>query len=575
MRPSETLERRRVDVAKRSPAAWWRASAASAAAILLVAAVAGGVYRQEIRHRRALVFREADHVVALEREFLSRELRAVHSDLIFLAHHPLLERLLTGDPGARQALEAEYLRFAQSKPLYDQIRVLNDTGHEVIRVNRRDGQVSVVERDRLQSKASRYYFREAIGLESGEIFVSPLDLNVERGEIEHPPRPVIRILTPVDSATGRRGLLVLNYAGARLLGKLREVAGAARGQLMLLNMQGQYLQAPDLSREWGWLLGHSASFREDHEAAWERIRTSERTQVQIGDDLFTAEWVPLAEGAASSQSAVAIVSRIPASAAFVLRPGAGSVALLLATLAVIVTLAFYWARASVSRRAQEQLVAESEARLRVLSSWLLAAQEEERKSLSRMLHDELGQRVTAIALDLKAALSHHTDAETDRTLRRAVDETEGVLSSLHEIATRVRPSVLDDLGLEDAIESFVSEYEERTGVRVDMELRRMPEGLPEAAAENVYRVVQEALSNVSAHAGADAARVQLAVARNDLELTIEDEGRGFDEATLRRTSRLGILGMRERVELLGGDFALETAPGRGTKIHVRLPLGAS
>jgi signal transduction histidine kinase len=203
---------------------------------------------------------------------------------------------------------------------------------------------------------------------------------------------------------------------------------------------------------------------------------------------------------------------------------------------------------------------------------LLAAQEEERRSLSRMLHDELGQRVTAIGLDLKAALRRRGDAAADPSLRRAVAETDGVLSSLHEIATRVRPSVLDDLGLEDAIESYVSEYEERTGVSVEMELRLPPEGVPGAVGENLYRILQEALSNVSTHAGTDKVSVTLVAVPGGLELSIEDAGRGFDTSALKTSSRLGILGIQERVELLGGRFELDTAPGRGTRIHIQLSL---
>lgn len=550
---------------------WRRAVVASVAAVLVAATVGGLVYRQDLRSREALLLGEGRHVVALEREFMSRELRAVHTDLLFLAQQPLLQRLLAGDAGARPALEREYAGFARSKPLYDQIRLLDETGREVVRVNRSGDSVAVVDPGDLQSKGARYYFREAIRLGHGEVFVSPLDLNVERGEIERPPKPVIRLATPVTDSTGaRRGLLVLNYAGARLLGKLREIAVASPGDTMLVNAQGEYLQAPDPSREWGWLLGHAGSFRDDHPEAWGRIRAEPRTQVQLGDDLFTAEWVPLAGDGGETRSAVAVVSRIPVSEATALRLGAGGVLLLLGALAAIVALATYWARATEGRRAQEQRIAESEARLRVLSSALLAAQEEERKSLSRMLHDELGQQVTTIALDLKAALRNVDGSEP--TLRRAVQETEGVLSSLREIATRVRPSVLDDLGLEDAVESYISEYEKRTGVSVDAELRLPAEGVPDAAAENVYRIVQEALSNVSAHAGTDAARVEFVARDGSLELSIEDEGRGFDAETLKRSSRLGILGMRERVELLGGEFELDTAPGEGTRIHVRLPL---
>ena len=554
-----------------SATAWRRAAVASFSAILVAVAVAGFFQRQNLRHHQALLDAEGGHVVALEREFLSRELRGVHSDLAFLAQQPALQRLLAGDVEARVALGREYAGFARSKPLYDQVRLLDESGMEVVRVNRRGGRVAIVDADRLQSKSNRYYYREGIRLSAGEVFVSPLDLNVERGEIERPPNPVIRVATPVGGHDGqRRGLLVLNYAGAKLLESLREVARTAPGDTMLVNRRGEYLQAPEPGREWGWLLGHGHSFRGDHPEAWERVRDSESSQLRIGDGLFTVEWVPLAKGPGNANSAVAIVSRIPLAEASALGLGPGAMLLAGGALLSIVGASIFWARATEARRWQEQRIAESEGRLRVLSSRLLGAQEEERRSLSRLLHDELGQQATAIALDLKAALRR--DPIDEAGLHRALGETEELLSSLHEVAGRVRPSVLDDLGLADAIDSHVCEYTQRTGVSVEADVRLPEAGLSGPVAENLYRILQEALSNVASHAGTNAARVSLWATAEDVELTVEDEGRGCDAATLKASSRLGILGMRERAELLGGRFALETAPGDGMRIHVRLPL---
>lgn len=552
---------------------WRRAAAVSLLAIGVIGSVVALAYRQDRQHRAALLHREGDHVVSLEREFLTRELGSVRSDLRFLAQEPLLQRLHAGDPDDRRTVEREYEAFSRSKPLYDQIRFIDRSGQEVVRVNRRGDDVEVVDEADLQSKAARYYFREAVDLRAGEVFVSPFDLNVERGAIERPPKPVIRLVAPVvDESEVHHGVVVLNYAGARLLDKLREVAAGARGEMMLVNRQGQYLQAPDPSREWGWLLGSSASFADDYPAAWERIRGADRSQARMGDDLFTAQWIPLAEGPRAARSAVAVVSHISVRDGTEAYIGTGRSMLALATLATIFAVAYFWARATLARRAQERLVRESEARLRALTMRLLAAQEEERKSMSRILHDELGQQVTAIALDLRAALQGRPDPATEPTLRRAVEETEGVLSSLHEIATRVRPSVLDDLGLVDAIESFASEFEQRTGIRVELDVRLPSVEPSDSVAENIYRIIQEALSNVSAHAGVREVRVRLVGASGNLDLCVEDGGCGFDATRLNRSNRLGILGMRERVELLGGEFALETAPGRGTRIHARLPL---
>ncbi|MGH0032406.1 MAG: ATP-binding protein, partial [Myxococcota bacterium] len=530
----------------------------------------GLALRQDARHQQALRERDGRHAVSLERAFLERELRGLRADLSYLAQQPLLARFVAGDTGARRELEREYAGFARSKPAYDQVRLLDATGHEVVRVHRRGTEVQVVDTADLQSKAARYYFREAMALAPGRVFVSPLDLNVERGGIERPLRPVIRLATPVADAGGTtRAVLVLNYAGARLLARLREIAAGSRAQGMLVDEHGQYLQAPDASREWGRLLGHGASFADDHPRAWQAIRGAERSQVEIGGDLFTAERVAFAEGLPGG---VRIVSHIPAAEG---AGGAGTRRALAGAgaFAAIAALSFYWARASERRRTQDRRIAASEARLRTLSSRLLAAQEEERRSLSRLLHDELGQQVTAIALDLKNGLRRQGD-DAAPALRRAAAETENVLASLREIATRVRPSVLDDLGLADAIESHVSEFQERSGIPVQLELRLRGEEPSGPVAENLYRIVQEALANVAQHARAATARVCLTRDADGLTLLVEDDGCGFDPATLPGTRRLGVLGMRERVELLGGGFEIETAPGAGTKVRVRLPASA-
>tara|TARA_B100000315_G_scaffold239345_1_gene258033 strand:- start:2350 stop:3510 length:1161 start_codon:yes stop_codon:yes gene_type:complete len=338
-----------------APAVLRRAGAVIGVAALVLTTIGWLAYRQDLQHRRTLLLSEASAAVALEREFLERELRAVQSDLLFLSQQPLLQRFFDDEDGARSALEREYAGFAQSKPLYDQIRLLDLSGQEVVRINHlgdREG-VEIVERHRLVSKASRYYVREAATLQPGEIFVSPLDLNVELGEIERPLTPVIRFVTPVvDRGANRRGLLVLNYAGTRLLGKLRELAAGVPGDMLLLNTQGEYLQAPEPYREWGWLLGHSASFRDDYPAVWETIRTADRPQVQLGSDLFTAQRVVLGDGVTSGSGAVLLVSRIGMGEVASLRPGAGVVLPIAGVFAAIVGLAFYWTRVTVGRRSR-------------------------------------------------------------------------------------------------------------------------------------------------------------------------------------------------------------------------------
>jgi len=239
---------------------------------------------------------------------------------------------------------------------------------------------------------------------------------------------------------------------------------------------------------------------------------------------------------------------------------------------VVALLSFSWARSWEIRRLHALHVAESESRLRHLSRALLEAQETERRNLSRVLHDELGQLVTAIRLDLGSLERKQSNSEANSLLHRAIEETDQLLHSLHEIASRARPSVLDDLGLKDAIETFISEYQRRTGVSVTSHLSFEQDKIPTTIGENAYRIVSEALSNVATHAKVGEVEVTMESDDDSLRISVQEAGVGFETQDLEASTRLGILGMRERAELLNGEFNLVSSPSKGTQILVELPL---
>ena len=566
----------------------WRFLLAFVFAVVVFSFIVAAIFRQDVLHQRVTLEQESQHVLALQQELLLFEFRTVQSDLLYLARQDTLTRFLSGDMAARNGLEREYVSFALNKAVYDQIRCLDATGQEIVRVNYRDGSAGAVPQDALQSKATRYYYQQALSLDEGECFVSPFDLNEEHGQIEQPIKPVIRFLTPVfDDAGEKRGLLVLNYLGAHLLSQLKQISSGFRGETMLVNPAGEYLQAPDPDHEWGWLLNHKHSFRSTFAIAWEEVKRLDTGQLRVGRTLFTFQRVSpggrsiaklphsTTEVEDQNASSVILASYVSASVA-----NAHSRALLkqlmlmhVAVMTVAAMLSLYWARSREVRRYHEQRIAESESRLRQLSSMMLAAQETERRNLSRDLHDELGQQVTAISLDLRSLERKDGGAHSNALLRRAIDETDQLLKSLHEIATRVRPSVLDDLGLQDAVESYLSDYQQRTGICVSFQLHFLRQNIPATVGENVYRILQEALANVAAHSQVDAARVTIETDDETLRMMVRDSGIGFDPEDRNGSKRLGVLGMRERVELLHGQFDLQSTPGGGTQIRVSIPLG--
>ena len=574
-------------VAAFAPAVLRRFFLAFLFAALAFSAIIAVIYRQDVLHQRVMLEQESRHVVALQQELLLFEFRAVQSDLLYLAGQKMLTHFLSGDVGARSKLQREYVSFALNKAVYDQIRCLDTTGQEIVRVNYGEGDAEVVPQDQLQAKATRYYYQQALSLGRGEVFVSPFDLNVEHGQIEHPIKPVIRFLTPVfDDSGAKRGLLVLNYLGAHLLAKLKQVSSGFRGETMLVNPAGEYLLAADPSDEWGWLLDHEHSFRGDFPDAWDQGKSLEAHQVHVGGNLFTFQRVAPGHQAPpepTSSTAVVddhdlnslvVVSYVPSSVATAHSRKLLNPLLLMdaGVMAVVALLSLYWARSGEVRKYHERRMVESESRLRQLSSLLLSAQETERRNLSRDLHDELGQQVTAISLDLRSLEREEAGPRSHSLLRRAIEETDQLLKSLHEIAQRVRPSVLDDLGLHDAVESFLSEYRDRTGVDVVSHLCFRRERIPPTIGENVYRILQEALANVATHAQVHEAKVTVETDNAMLRMTVQDPGIGFDPDEQKESNRLGILGMRERAELLNGRFDLESTPGGGTEVRVAIPL---
>ncbi len=217
-------------------------------------------------------------------------------------------------------------------------------------------------------------------------------------------------------------------------------------------------------------------------------------------------------------------------------------------------------------------VIEARGHLKDLSARLVEMQEEERRTLSRELHDEVGQSLSAILVglsNLSAAIrtNARTQAENEVTaLRRIV---EGTVKMVRNITLLLRPSMLDDLGLIPALEWQAREVSRQTGLRVDVAASGVTDQLPEEFKTCIYRVVQEALHNVTRHAAARSVRIVAQQEPGRLLLSIQDDGQGFD---VRRSRGLGLLGMEERVAHLGGTLQLVSEPGSGTLISAVLPL---
>ena len=210
----------------------------------------------------------------------------------------------------------------------------------------------------------------------------------------------------------------------------------------------------------------------------------------------------------------------------------------------------------------------------------MTVQEDERRRISRELHDQMGQQLTALMLRLRLAKDA---AGEDSPLREQLRWLEGhaalISRDVHRVALELRPTALDDLGLPEALAQYADEWTRRSGVAAELRVNGLGEGrLPPLVETTIYRAVQEAMTNVLKHAGATLVVVSLNRLKDSASVIIEDDGKGFDgEGAMESDSRarLGLIGMRERVAFAGGTLAIESSPGAGTSVLIRIPTRSS
>ncbi|MBC2695535.1 MAG: response regulator [Desulfobacteraceae bacterium] len=292
-----------------SKAALWDAAKHFLIIFLSLVVLIGGitmlVYYTEVNSNKSISEAREANIVSLLMQVITSDFKSVVSDLMILSEKNELTTMLeSGEVVHRRALAEEFLSYSKRKHLYDQIRFLDETGMEVVRINFNAGKPAIVRENKLQSKGKRYYFKDAFQLERGEVFVSPLDLNIERGKIEQPLKPMIRFGTPVFDSHGRkRGIVLLNYFGAKMIRGLERAHVSSQGQLMLLNRDGFLLKGPMPEHEWGFMYEDRSdrTFGKAFPEAWHRISDAESRQFYDADGLFTFTTVhPLSEAQKSS-----------------------------------------------------------------------------------------------------------------------------------------------------------------------------------------------------------------------------------------------------------------------------------
>ena len=225
------------------------------------------------------------------------------------------------------------------------------------------------------------------------------------------------------------------------------------------------------------------------------------------------------------------------------------------------------------RKAQEE-VRTSREQLRKLASHLQRAQEEERARISREIHDELGQELTGIKMDiswLSSILKNPQDEVRERinSLNKLIDTT---INSVRRISSELRPGILDDLGLNSALEWYIDEFKTRTKINCDYSHNGLNTDINSELSITIYRIIQESLTNVARHSKATNVKIKFILDKNIVLIDIIDNGIGFDDDVINYEKSLGILGMEERVNIIGGSFDIEAKKNIGTRIQVKIPL---
>jgi signal transduction histidine kinase len=537
---------------------------------------------------------QRQHVGGL-REIVATDLKAVASDLMILVKGKTLDALLSaGSPSARENLADEFQLVANQKRLYDQIRYIRDDGQEIVRVNLHDGGAEVVQESDLQSKIGRYYFQETLQLHRDEIYVSPFDLNVENDQIELPPKPTIRFGTPAFDATGRkRGVVVVNYLGQRLLDKLDGNAGAEPGRIILLNADGYWLKGAGPQGDWAFMYeGRApASFADEFPAAWSQMQQQKVGQVRDAAGLFTfaavypaeqlRDTMPNLDGArdyrwllvshVSPQQLAARSGRVLLTILSML----GGVALLLAIVSWLL------GRSLVVQRETRRRLAEQQ-RLAAIGAAMTALAHESRNALQR---SQAGLEMLARRLP--------PGAETQQLLDE-VQDAQYYLRDLYEQARdwaaplQPQPEAVDVGELARSVWQQLAH--ERNGRSDSLEIqspaapaichvdRRMLSQVLRNIFENSLAAANPVRLRVTCGAdGTTTDRIFVSIADDGPGLTAEQERRIFEPfyTTRMRGTGLGMAISRRIVQAHGGTISARSAHGdggsSGTEVIIELP----
>lgn len=254
-----------------------------------------GLYIDQKNQKMDMLKNSAENLLLRQKQIIAKFSDTIINDLrIIINHHELLAMIENNDLQPQDNLIHDLIQFAKFERTYDQLRYIDEDGKEIIRINFNDGKPESVETNQLQNKRDRYYFRDTIRLEKNRIFISPMDLNIEKGVIERPLKPMIRIGTPIFNRNGEtKGILIINYLAKNLLDSFDDLGET--GRMLMLNRNGYFLKGMAPSEEWGFMYPDRIhdTFDKKFPGTWEEIRNNIKGSVENGLGLFTFDTVYL------------------------------------------------------------------------------------------------------------------------------------------------------------------------------------------------------------------------------------------------------------------------------------------
>ena len=574
----------------------------------------GFIYLVEVRSEsRIFETTEQKLLDSLER-LLAGEMREVVADVRMLANHHGTQELIAGDASYRHLLENDFLNFSTYKGLYDQIRYLDETGMEVVRINYNQGSPSVVPVHRLQNKGGRYYFTDAFALQPNQVFASPLDLNIEQGAIEQPLKPMLRVATPVQNAKGeKRGIVLVNYLGKRILESLTESYHGA-GDILLVNADGYFLKGYQADDEWGFMYpdGGQHTLAARYPRLWARMLGANADNLRNDDGLFTFRTIlPVLEADISSSGARHadasrgeafdaaqyrwyMVSHVPPQVLTAASDRLGvNLARSYAVLLVLLGLAAWYLGRMRKKHADAQVaLAEAAARLTRSNADL----QEFAYIASHDLQEPL-RKITAFGSRLQAKYGAELGDQGRDYLERMTGASRRMQSLIEDLLTYSRVTTkaqaYEFIDLGELVREVLSDLETRIDdTQGRIELGKLP--TIEADPTQMRQLLQNLIGNALKFHHPEQPPVVIIHAEpsrlgdtDSVRLSVKDNGIGFDAKYAERIfgpfqrlhgrgeyqgTGIGLSVCKKIANRHGGDIQAVSEPGKGAIFTIHLPL---